>query len=113
MLRKQQVNRPQRGEGWIVDLGYAAKTRPALVLSVPIIDQDRVLAAVVPHTTSIQNTRFEISIPRPFLKPGVFDAQGLQSVPCGKLVRRIGQLSPAEIHSIEQAVKSWLGLIGP
>jgi mRNA interferase MazF len=26
---------PQRGEVWFVDLGMAAKVRPALVLSVP------------------------------------------------------------------------------
>jgi hypothetical protein len=64
------MNRPQRGEIWIVDLGYAAKIRPAAVLSVPIIDEDRILAAIVPHTTSVQNTRFEVNVSRPFLKSG-------------------------------------------
>ncbi len=103
------MNRPQRGEIWIVDLGYAAKIRPAVVLSIPIVDQDRVLVAIVPHTTSVQNTRFEVNLSRPFLKPGVFDAQGLRDIPCGKLVRRIGQLSPAEMPLIEAAVKKWLG----
>lgn len=44
---------PSRGDVWIVDLGLAAKTRPALVLSVAIEDQDRVLATIVPHTTSL------------------------------------------------------------
>ena len=29
---------PQRGEVWLVDLGTAAKVRPALVLSVPAGD---------------------------------------------------------------------------
>ena len=28
---------PSRGEVWLVDLGYAAKVRPCLVLSVPAL----------------------------------------------------------------------------
>ena len=43
---------PSRGEVWLVDLGYAAKVRPCLVLSIPAADQDRALATLVPHTTS-------------------------------------------------------------
>ena len=34
---------PQRGEVWLVDLGMAAKVRPALVISVPADDSDRAL----------------------------------------------------------------------
>jgi mRNA interferase MazF len=43
---------PQRGELWLVDLGMAAKVRPAVVLSIPAQDVDRALVTVVPHTTS-------------------------------------------------------------
>ena len=64
-----------RGSVWIVDLGMAAKVRPCLILSVPTDPQDRVLVTVVPHTTSVQGTRFEVAIPASFLKAGVFDAQ--------------------------------------
>jgi mRNA interferase MazF len=49
---------PARGDVWLVDMGYAAKVRPALVLSVPIEADERVLTTVVPHTTSVRNTRF-------------------------------------------------------
>ncbi|MBI3264804.1 MAG: type II toxin-antitoxin system PemK/MazF family toxin, partial [Acidobacteria bacterium] len=35
---------PRRGEVWLVDLGMAAKVRPALVISVPADDTDRALA---------------------------------------------------------------------
>jgi hypothetical protein len=38
---------PRRGEVWIVDLGMAAKVRPAVVISVPADDQDRALATLV------------------------------------------------------------------
>jgi len=34
---------PNRGEVWLVDLGYAAKVRPCLVLSIPVNDEDRAL----------------------------------------------------------------------
>ncbi len=35
---------PNRGEIWLVDLGYAAKVRPCLVLSISAADEDRALA---------------------------------------------------------------------
>lgn len=37
---------PQRGEVWLVDLGMAAKVRPALVISVPADATDRALVRV-------------------------------------------------------------------
>ena len=58
--------RADRGSVWIVDLGLAAKVRPCLVLSVPTDPQDRVLVTLVPHTTSVQGTRFEVTFRRGF-----------------------------------------------
>jgi mRNA interferase MazF len=72
---------------WIADLGLRAKVRPCLVLSIPTDPQDRVLVTLVPHTTSVQGTRFEVAVTAPFLQPGVFDAQGLATVPQVKLLR--------------------------
>jgi mRNA interferase MazF len=46
----------------LVDLGMAAKVRPALVISVPAADADRALATFVPHTTSPRQTRFEVAV---------------------------------------------------
>lgn len=43
---------PLRGEVWLVDLGFAAKIRPALVLSISAADNDRALVTIVPHTTA-------------------------------------------------------------
>jgi mRNA interferase MazF len=42
----------RRGEVWLVDLGMAAKVRPAVVVSVPAGDTDRALVTIVPHATS-------------------------------------------------------------
>lgn len=35
------MSRPDRGEVWLVDLGYVAKVRPCLVISIPALNQDR------------------------------------------------------------------------
>jgi mRNA interferase MazF len=53
---------PRRGEVWLVDFGLAGKTRPALVVNVPFGDQDRSLITVVPHTTSLRGSSFEIVV---------------------------------------------------
>jgi len=99
-----------RGDVWLADLGYAAKVRPCLILSVPIEPQDRVLVSLVPHTTSLQGTRFEVSVPKRFLKPGAFDAQGIVTVAQARLIRRLGKLQPGELALVEEAVKQWLAL---
>jgi mRNA interferase MazF len=81
-----------------------------VVLSIPPDPQDRVLVALVPHTTSIQGTRFEVVVPKPFLKAGAFDAQGLATVTRPRLLRKLGDLQSAELVLIEEVVKRWLGL---
>ena len=98
------------GEIWWVDFGLAAKVRPALVLSVPPADTDRALTTLVPHTTSLRGTRFEVAIETPFLRSGGFDAQSLVTVPHAKLVRAICRLKPEQLKSVEATVACWLGL---
>jgi len=49
-----------RGDFWPVDLGMAAKARPAVVFSIPFLDTERELYAIVPHTTATRGGRFEI-----------------------------------------------------
>jgi mRNA interferase MazF len=102
--------RADRGSIWITVLGMAAKVRPCLVLSVPTDPQDRVLVTVVPHTTSVQGTRFEVVVRSASLKPGVFDAQQVITVPQVKLVRKLGDLPPDQLVLVEEAVRRWLGL---
>jgi mRNA interferase MazF len=95
---------------WLVDLGYAAKTRPALVISVPPQDTERALVLLVPHTTSPRGTRVELASQERFLKPGVFDAQNLVTVPDAKLLRRLGKVSVKIFDYVLAAVLKWLGV---
>lgn len=104
---------PIRGEVWIVDLGLAAKVRPAVVVSVPPDDTERALVTLVPHTTSLRSSRFEVPTRIAFLKPGAFDAQGLVTVPFARLVRPIGQLKAHELIAVERAICAWLGIAAP
>ena len=100
----------RRGEVWLVDLGLAAKVRPALVLSVAAEEIDRALVTLVSHTTSARGSRFEVPVAAKFLRRGVFDAQNLVTIPQAKLLRRIGRLSDEQFRLVENAVRSWLGL---
>lgn len=100
---------PNRGEVWLVDLGYAAKVRPCLVLSIPAEDEDRALATLVPHTTSLRKSRFEVELKIRFLKQGGFDAQNLITIPHAKLIRKLGSLTESQLIEVEEKVKFWLG----
>lgn len=101
---------PQRGEVWLVDLGMAAKVRPALVMSVPAADEDRALVTLVPHTTSPRKSRFEVELSVPFLRAGGFDAQSLVTIPHAKLIRTLRRLSATQLGEVERRVALWLGL---
>jgi mRNA interferase MazF len=103
--------RADRGEVWIVDLGMVGKVRPCLVLSIPTDPQDRVLVSLIPHTTSVQGTRFEVAVQARFLhNSGVFDAQQIITVPQAKLVRKLGALPADQLALVEDTVRRWLGL---
>ena len=80
--------RAERGEVWMVDLGLAAKVRPAVVVSVAFLDKERALYAIVPHTTALWGTRFEARVAVRWLEEGAFDAQGVRPVPNRVFMRR-------------------------
>ncbi|MFV1965951.1 MAG: type II toxin-antitoxin system PemK/MazF family toxin [Pirellulaceae bacterium] len=105
------IANPARGDVWLVDLGMVAKVRPCLVLSVPADDEnDRVLATVVPHTTSTRESRFEVLSNVRFSKTGAFDAQNIVTIPTAKLIRRLGMLPADQMAVVEAAVRRWLRL---
>jgi mRNA interferase MazF len=101
---------PARGEVWLCDLGLAAKIRPVLVLSVPFNDQDYALFHVVPHTTAVRDSQFEVALRLPFLKEGVFNIQGSQSVPRNWLLRHLGTLTESQLALVGSSFRRWLQL---
>jgi mRNA interferase MazF len=93
-----------RGEVWQVDFGMAAKVRPALLLTGNPADAELDLVTVLLHTTSLRGNRWELSIPKPFLKPGAFHLQQVQSVPTVRLERKLGVLNETEMNQVLDAL---------
>jgi mRNA interferase MazF len=100
---------PQRGEVWMVDLGLAQKVRPALVLNVPFADADRALITVIPHTTTLRGSQFEVRVSVPFLKAGAFVVQNPVTLPAVKAIRLVGRLNAPQLATVEAGVRAWLG----
>lgn len=105
------AKRIDRGEVWAVDPGYVVKVRPCLVLSIPPTDVYRALATLIPCTTGVRGSRFEVGLDIPFLdRVGAFDAQNLTTVSTAKFVKKLGSLTTDQMGQVEQAVRLWLGL---
>ena len=100
---------PRRGEVWLIDFGFAGKTRPAPVVSVAFGDLDRSLITVVPHTTSLRGSPFEITVPVAFLKPGAFLVQGVTTFPTVKALHRLGALPSPAFDKVFAGLLHWLG----
>jgi mRNA interferase MazF len=100
---------PARGEVWLFDLGLAEKVRPALVVSIAYGDQDRALVTIVPHTTTMRGSSFEIPLEVAFLKPGAFLVQGLSTYPSVRAIRKLGRLRPEQFERVFAGVLRWLG----
>lgn len=69
-----------KGDVWMIDFGMAAKVRPALLLTGAPDPDELDLVTVVLHTTAVRGNRWEFSVPGPFLKPGAFHLQQIQTV---------------------------------
>ena len=101
---------PARGEVWIVDLGLAAKVRPCLVIHIPFRDEERALFSVVPPTTSLWRTRFEVPTELRWLDSGVFDTRGIRPDPGGVFMRRLGAVPGDLLLKVEATARLCLGL---
>ena len=91
----------KRAEIWIVDFGLAAKIRPALLLTGPPADDELDLVTVLLHTTALRGNQWELAISKPFLKPGAFHLQQIQTISTAKLERRLGALTPDEMERVD------------
>lgn len=100
---------PTRGEVWLWDLGMAEKVRPGLVVSVNYGDLDRALVTIIPHTTSLRGSQFEVAIPVTFLKPGAFLVQNVATYPVVRAVRKLGVLRKDQVDVVGAGLLRWLG----
>jgi mRNA interferase MazF len=78
----------------------AAKGRPSHVVSVEFGDADRALITILPHTTSLSGSQYEIPVSVPFLKAGAFSVQSVATYPNVRAIRKLGALKPDQFHSV-------------
>lgn len=97
-------------EVWLIDLGMVAKVRPCLLLTDYPADDELALITVLPHTTAMRGTRWELALPKPFLKPGAFHLQQVQSVSIARLERRLGALTIEEWNTVRDRLGDYFGL---
>jgi len=88
----------------------AAKVRPALVLSDFPRDEELALLVVIPHTTAVRGNRWELALPKPFLKPGVFHLQQIQPISLAHFDARLGVLTPEEFKRVKETLVRLLNL---
>jgi len=100
----------KRGDLWMADLGFVAKVRPVLILSVGYLQDERAVVTYVLRTTSIRDTRYEVPHSMQGRADGAFDAQGIGSIPDVKLERQLGVVDTATLVNVEASVRSWLAL---
>ncbi len=101
---------PQRGEVWLADCGLAAKVRPVVIISVPYTDTDRALITVVPHTTKIVGSQFEVPLPIRWLEKGAFNVQATFPLVPPQFIRKLGTSTPEHLLEVEKVLRRWEGL---
>ena len=102
------MSAPRRGEVWLTDMGIAGKVRQCLLLTDYPAEDELALITVVPHTTALRGNLWEVSIPQPFLKPGAFHLQQIQSLSVARLIRCMGSLAESELETLEKKLSERL-----
>lgn len=82
-------------------------------MSVAFGDQDRALITVVPHTTSLRGSPFEVSVRASFLKPGAFLVQGVTTFPTVQALHRLGAIQSEAFDKVLNGLLLWLGVNVP
>ena len=103
---------PKPGEIYLVDLGMAAKVRPAVVVSRYDPDSPRALAILVPLTTEYRESDYEVPLGklRFLTKDSWANTQGTMSVGYERLLRPLGSVTSARLTQIKTALRYALEL---
>ncbi len=96
---------PRHGEVWLVDMGMATKTRPAVVLLADGLNAPRSLIIHIPITRQDRGTDLEVKLGHlSFLDAdSVANVQGVGSLPSVRSERRLGLMPPADLDAIKKA----------
>jgi mRNA interferase MazF len=94
---------PRHGEVWLVDMGMAAKTRPAVVLMADSLNAPRSLIICIPITTQNRGSELEYPVGHlPFLdSESVANVQAVGALPSVRFEKRLGHLPELELKAIK------------
>jgi mRNA interferase MazF len=74
-------------------------------------DADRALIGVIPHTTAVRGSQFEVAVHTNWLSEGAFLIQGIQAIPPKYFLRKLGELTSDQMELIEAGLLRWLVLV--
>jgi mRNA interferase MazF len=96
----------KRGDVVLVDLGYVAKVRPCVVISIPNADSRRNMSVVAPLTTEIRGGECEVPFPKPkwLAEESVVNLIGLVGVDNAKIERMLGPLPKDRLDAMDEAL---------
>jgi mRNA interferase MazF len=105
---------PKTGEVVIADLGFAAKTRPCLVLC-ERPDSQRTVTIVAPLTSETRGSETEISFPKPrwLAQDCVVNLSGLGAIERHRIERRLGTFPPERFEEARTVLAKMFGLKHP
>ena len=97
---------PRHGEVWLVDMGMAAKTRPAAVLIADDLNAPRSLIIHIPITKQNRGSELEVPLGHlPFLdKDSVANVQGIGSLPSVRFEKHLGTLPATDLDAVKKAL---------
>lgn len=97
---------PRHGEVWLVDMGMAAKTRPAIVLIADNLDAPRSLIIHIPITRQNRGSELEVPLGHlPFLDcESVANVQAIGSLPLVRFEKLLGTLPAADLKKVKAAL---------
>lgn len=94
---------------------YTSKPRPALIVQADRYNEVHASITVCPITSDVIDAPlFRVALPpgsrTGLATPSQVMADKVVSVPRGAVGRRIGQLDPAELMAVDEALRGWLSL---
>lgn len=97
---------PKVGDVFVMDLGFAGKVRPVVVVSREDASAPRALSVVVPLTSENRGSRYEVTMPRvPWLKLQSYaNVQAVNSAGFHELTDKRGRFDAATVRQIRDAL---------
>ena len=98
---------PKPGEVYLVDFGFAGKTRPVVIVSREDADAPRALAVALPLTTSRRGGPYEVNLGKlRFLREeSTANVQGIVAVEHHELRRLLGRINDAALRELKATLR--------